>query len=221
MAVVVPDLPEIFEEAYERAGVEMQSGYDLRTARRSLNLLLIEWQNRGFNMFMVDGGTLSLSAGTATYEMPVDTIDILEHHVRLGTGSTQTDYRLARMGLSEYANQSNKNIQGRPSQIYVDRASDAVRITLWPVPDDAYTLAYYRMKGLDGLTSGIGDTAGIPPRFVPCLIAGLAYHIAMKKPELADRATALKTVYEEEFARAAAEDESRAPLRLVPSFRGY
>lgn len=221
MAVVVPDLPDIFEEAYERAGVEMQTGYELSSARRSLNLLFLEWQNRGFNMFMVDAGTLSVTAGTATYTMPTDTIDLLEHHIRLGSGATQTDYNLVRMGLAEYANQANKNTTGRPSQIYVDRASDGVNVTLWPVPDADYTLAYYRMKGLDGVSSGIGTTAGVPPRFIPCLIAGLAYHIAMKRPELADRAALLKPLYEEEFARAAAEDEARVSLRLTPSMRGY
>lgn len=219
MAVVVPTLPELFEEAYERIGLEMQTGYDLTTARRSLNLLLLEWQNRGYNMFMVDGGTMALAAGTASYEMPADTIDVIEHHVRLTSGGTSTDYTLARISVSEYANQANKELTGRPTQIYVSRAADAVTATLWPVPDQAYTLTYYRMAGVDGLASGIGSSVGVPPRFIPALVAGLAFELAVKKkPEMAQ---ALKVLYEEQFKRAADEDESRAPFRAVPDMRGY
>lgn len=219
MSVVVPTLPELFEDAYERVGLEMQSGYDLATARRSLNLLMLEWQNRGFNMFMVDSGTLSVSSGTATYDMPVDTIDVIEHQIRTGSGTTQVDYNLGRISAAEYARQGTKNMTGRPTQIYVDRASDGVHITLWPVPDQAYTLSYYRMKGLDGLASGIGTTAGIPPRFVPALVAGLAFDLAVKKKP--ESAPALKALYEEQFKRAADEDESRATFRAVPDMRGY
>ena len=221
MAVVVPTLPELFEEAFERAGLEMQTGYELQTAVRSLNLMLLEWQNRGYNLFMVDSGTLALSASTASYDMPIDTIDVIEHQIRLGTGTSQVDYALTRISGSEYAAQSVKNTTGRPSQIYVDRASDGVRITLWPVPDQAYTLYYQRMKGLDGLASGIGTTAGIPPRFVPALEAGLAYRIAGKKVEATDRVMALKADYEEQFALAASEDESRASFHVTPDMRGY
>ena len=111
MAVVTPDLPDIFEEAYERAGLEMRSGYDLKTARRSLNLMTLELQNRGLNLFTIDSGTLAITAGTATYTMPADTIDLLEHQVRTGTGTSQTDTALERISVSTYAQQTNKNTQ--------------------------------------------------------------------------------------------------------------
>ena len=100
MAVVTPDLPDIFEEAYERAGLELNTGYDLRTARRSLNIMLLEWQNRGLNLFTIDEGTLALTAGTATYTMPVDTIDLIEHQLRTGTGTNQVDTALERLSVS-------------------------------------------------------------------------------------------------------------------------
>ena len=106
MAVVTPDLPDIFEEAYERAGLELNTGYDLRTARRSLNIMLLEWQNRGLNLFTIDEGTLALTAGTATYTMPVDTIDLIEHQLRTGTGTNQVDTALERLSVSNYAAQS-------------------------------------------------------------------------------------------------------------------
>jgi hypothetical protein len=216
MAVVVPDLSEIFEEAFERNGLEMRSGYDLRTARRSLNILTLEWQNRGLNLFTIESGTLSITAGTATYTLPSDTIDIIEHQVRTGTGTNQTDTNLERVSVATYAQQSNKNTQGRPTQIYVQRLSTETKVTLWPVPDStqAYTLAYYRLKGIDGLSSGIGTTASIPPRFIPALVSGLAFYISQKRNPQA--AQLLKQEYEYQFDLAAGEDEERAAVRFVP-----
>ena len=153
MAVVTPDLPELFEEAYERAGLEMRSGYDLKTARRSLNILTLEWQNRGLNLFTIESNTLPITAGTATYTLPSDTIDILEHQIRTGTGTNQTDTTIARVSVATYAQQTNKETQGRPTQIYVQRLPTETKITLWPVPDSTttYTLSYFRLKGIDGL----------------------------------------------------------------------
>jgi len=219
MAVVTPDLPEIFEEAYERAGLEMRSGYDLKTARRSLNLLTLEWQNRGLNLFTIDSGTLAVTAGTATYTMPADTIDLIEHQIRTGTGINQIDTALERISVSTYAQQTNKNTQGRPTQIYVQRLPTETKVTLWPVPDatTTYTLAYYRLKGIDGLSAGVGSSvSSVPPRFVPALVSGLAYYIAMKKPEAAQRVAPLQQEYERQFQLAAGEDEERASVRFVP-----
>lgn len=219
MAVVVPTLPELFEEAYERAGLEMRSGYDLKTARRSLNIMTLEWQNRGLNLFTIEAGTLPLTAGTATYTLPADTIDIIEHQLRTGSGTSQLDTYIERMSVSTYSQQGSKNTQGRPSQIYVQRNATDVTVTLWPVPDSttSYTLSYYRLKGIDGLAAGIGGaTETIPPRFVPALVAGLAYYIAMKKPEVADRVIPLQSEYEKQFKMAADQDQDRSTLRLVP-----
>ena len=200
MAVITPDLSEIFEEAFERAGLQLQTGYDLKTARRSLNLLTLEWQNRGLNLWTIDSGTQALTAGTATYQMPADTIDLIEHQVRTGSGTEQVDTSLERISVSSYAQQSAKNLQGRPSQIFVDRQATAVNVTLWPVPDSvSYTLSYFRLRGINGVSSGIGTTADVPPRFVPCLAAGMAYYIAMKKPEVAARVGPLKQEYEFQF----------------------
>lgn len=217
MAVVTPDLPEIFEDAFERAGLQLRSGYQLKSARRSLNMLLLEWQNRGLNLFTVDAGTLSLTSGTATYTMPVDTIDIIEHQLRTGTGEDQMDRELSRMSFSTYAKQAKKNQTGVPTQIYVDRQAASVNVTVWPVPENNdYTLLYYRLKGIDGLASGIVGSASIPPRFVPALTAGLAYMTAMKEPEALPRVQGLKALYEEQYRLAAEEDQDRAPLRITP-----
>ena len=217
MAVVTPDMPEIFEEAYERAGLEMRTGYDLKTARRSLNLLTLEWQNRGLNLFTIEAGTLAVTAGTATYTLPADTIDIIEHQIRTGTGTSQVDTALERVSVATYAQQTNKNTQGRPTQIYVQRLPTETKVTLWPVPDSTttYTISYFRLKGIDGLSSGVGSTVtSVPPRFVPCLVAGMAYYLAMKKnPQMA---ASLKQEYEFQFQLAAGEDEETASIKFDP-----
>lgn len=217
MAVVTPDMPELFEEAYERAGTEMRSGYDLKSARRSLNMLLLEWQNRGLNLFSIAEGTEALVAGTASYTMPTDTIDLIEHHIRSGTGTNQTDQSLTRVSVSTYAAISNKNTTARPTQIYVQRNVSDVTVKLWPVPDTSdYTLVYYRLKGSDGISSGVGTTPSVPPRFVPALVSGLAYYIAMKRPELAMRVAPLQQEYEMQYRLAAEEDRDRASVRFIP-----
>ena len=219
MAVVVPDLPELFEEAYERAGLEMRSGYDLKTARRSLNLMTLEWANRGLNLFTIEAGTQALTPGTATYTLPANTIDLIEHQLRTGSGTAQVDTYLERISVSTYSQQTNKLITGRPTQIFVQRLATETKFTLWPLPDTTmqYTVAYYRLKGIDGLASGIGtDMTSVPPRFVPALVAGLAYYIAMKKPQAQQMLPMLKAEYETQFELAASEDRDRSSVMFTP-----
>lgn len=217
MPVVTPTIPELFEEAYERAGLQLRSGYDLRSIRRSLNLIQLEWQNRGLNLFTMDEGVQALTAGTNEYTMPTDTIDLIEHQLRTGTGTSQVDQHLERISLSNWAKQSAKNSTGRPSQIWVDRQATGVTVTLWPVPDSSsYSLYYVRLRGIDGLSSGIGTAPSIPPRFVPALVAGLAFHTAMKHPEKQAIAPALKQEYIEAYNLAAEEDRDRATFRIQP-----
>lgn len=218
MSVVTPDLPELFEEAFERAGLEMRTGYDLKTARRSLNLLTLEWQNRGLNLWTIEPGTISLSSGTATYTLPTDTIDVIEMALRTGSGINQIDTNVERISVSTYSQQSNKNTQGRPTQAFVRRLATETTVTLWPVPDSttSYTLAHYYLRGIESISEGITGTADVPPRFVPCLVSGLAYYIAMKKPMVADRLPLLKQEYEYQFELAAGEDQESASIQFVP-----
>lgn len=217
------DFTEIAEEAWERAGREMRSGYDLRTARRSMNLLTIEWQNRGINMWTIDEGTVSLVEGTATYALPADTIDLLEHVIRTNSGnvSTQSDLSISRISVSTYASIPNKLNKGRPIQIYIDRGQANPSATVWPVPDasDTYVLKYYRMRRIEDAGSGV-NTADVNFRFLPCLVSGLAYYIAQKDPELAPRIPMLQTEYERQFDLAAQEDREKASISLVPRMYG-
>ena len=217
------DFTEIAEEAWERAGREMRSGYDLRTARRSMNLLTIEWQNRGLNLWTIDEGTVTLVKGTSQYDLPADTIDLLEQVIRTDSGDqyTQSDLTISRISVSTYASIPNKLTQGRPIQVYIERLVANPKINVWPVPDkdNEYIFKYYRMRRIQDAGSGI-ETADVSFRFLPCLVAGLAYYIAMKAPELAPRIPLLKDVYEEQFQLAAEEDRVKAPARFVPKI-GY
>ena len=211
------DFTEIAEEAWERAGREMRSGYDLRTARRSMNLMTIEWQNRGINMWTIDSGTVTLVSGTSRYDLPADTVDLLEHVIRTDSGSTtkQADLTINRISVSTYAAIPNKLTQGRPIQVWVERLA-IPKINVWPVPDKSgYIFAYWRIRRVEDAGSGV-ETSDMTFRFLPCLVAGLAYHIAMKVPELVDRVQMLKAAYEEEFDRAASEDREKTSAIFVP-----
>jgi hypothetical protein len=289
------DFTEIAEEAWERAGREMRSGYDLRTARRSMNLMTVEWQNKGINMWTMEQGIINLTPGLATYALPTDTIDLLEHVIRTGsnTVSTQADLTVSRISVSTYATIPNKLSQARPIQVWIQRLSGETNpttavldgaisatattitlnsivglagsgfirlgtediyytyvsgntlggvfrgqnnttaaaqadgtavfvpqlpaVTLWPTPDNTtpYQFVYYRLRRVQDAGAGV-ETADMNFRFLPCLVAGLAYHIAIKVPELMPRINMLKQIYDETFETAAGEDREKAPLRLVP-----
>ena len=221
-----PDIAELCEEAYERAGLELRSGYDLKTARRSLNFLLTEWANKGINLWTVRSGTITLVPGQRTYTtsdgLPADAIDYIEHVCRTTSAGQAVDISLNRISVSTYANIPTKDQSGRPYQIYVDRATAAPKITLWPVPDysTTYTLAYWYLKREDDATNPVSQTIEIPFRFYNALVAGLSYHIALKKPEASDRISMLKDLYDEAFQLAADEDRDRASVRFTP-FVGY
>ena len=212
------DFTEIAEEAWERAGREMRSGYDLRTARRSMNLMTIEWQNRGLNLWTIDQQTQALTAGTSQYTLMTDTIDLLDHVIRTNAGNsaTQSDLTISRIGVSTYASIPNKLSQGRPIQIWIERLRDAPRVNLWPVPDNnTYTLVYWRMRRIEDAGNGV-EPADMNFRFLPCLVAGLAYHIAMKDPDLVARVPILKQAYDEQYRLAAGEDKEKTSEHFVP-----
>lgn len=212
------DLTEIVEEAFERAGSELRSGYDLRTARRSLNLMFADWANRGINMWTFEQGTIPLVQGTASYDLPADTVDLLEHVVRTGAGeaSTQSDISITRISVSTYASIPNKITQGRPIQILVNR-TNTPSVTVWPTPDQSsyYTLVYWRLRRIQDAGNGV-NTMDMPFRFIPAMVAGLAYYVALKVPGGFDRLQVLKAQYDEAWELASSEDREKAAVRLVP-----
>ena len=229
------DLNELVEEAFERCGSELRTGYDLKTARRSLNLLFADWANRGINLWTIEQGQIALVQGQVTYNLPVDTVDLLEHVIRTDAGNTanQADLTITRISVSTYATIPNKLAQGRPIQVWVNRQSGATEpdglippgtvvnapnINVWPAPDGAqtYTFVYWRMRRIQDAGSGGEKTMDIPFRFLPCLTAGLAYYLSLKIPDALPRMDALKGMYDEAWELAAGEDREKAPDRLVP-----
>jgi len=221
------DLSEIIEEAFERAGSELRSGYDFKTARRSLNLLLIEWGNKGINLWTVEQGQIVLSTGVATYTLPIDTVDLLDQVIRTGSGQNQSDITISRISESTYATIPNKNALGKPIQVWINRQSGATTptgvasptINVWPTPqapDSQYTFVYWRLRRMQDAGNGV-NTQDIPYLFLPALVAGLAYYLSMKLPNMdLARAQALKAVYDEQFQLAAEENREKAPVRMVP-----
>ena len=206
----------IVEEAFERCGSELRTGYDLRTARRSLNLLTAEWSNRGVNLWTIAEANVSLTEGTITYNLPTDTIDLLEQVIRTGTGTNQQDLTINRISASTYTSIPSKNLTGRPNQVWINRQAAQPNINVWPTPEDnSYTFVYWALKRIDDAGNGV-NTQDIPFRFLPCLIAGLAYYLSLKIPQAAHRIQFLKGEYEEQWALASTEDREKADLRIVP-----
>jgi hypothetical protein len=215
------DLGEALEEAFERAGLEFYSGYDFATGRRTMNFLMADWASRGLNFWTIDLETTTLVAGTAEITCAADTVDVLDMMLRTGSGTSQQDLQINRIPFPTYANISNKNITGRPIQAMITRGTAAVTITLWPVPDGSttYTLAYYRLRRMEDAGTGGTSNPDVPFRFIPALISGLAYHIALKKSKDAERIIGLKALYDEDFRRAAAWDQDRSSWFIRPSIR--
>jgi|TARA_R110002124_G_scaffold61787_1_gene169040 hypothetical protein len=208
------DVSEYIEEAFERCGVEVRTGYDLKTARRSLNLLLAEWANRGLNQWTIKQRSFTVTQSDGTYPLGTDIIDILSVVVQ----RDGTDYSLDRMSRDGFISIPNKTSESRVNQFFLDRQTTPV-LNLWPLPDNSTDVVYYnaltRMDDADTYT----NTLAMPFRFYPCLAAGLAYYIAMKKAP--DRVQILKALYEEEFERAATEDRDRASFNVVPQYNYF
>jgi hypothetical protein len=229
------DLSDLVEEAYERCGLELRSGYDFRTARRSLNLLTIEWANRGINLWTIEQGTIPMIQGINTYDLPTDTIDLLEQQIRTNAGqqNNQTDITISRISISTYSTIPNKLVQGRPIQVWINRQSGATyptgatpdrqpQITVWPTPDQGtlaspyYQFVYWRMRRVQDAGNAV-NTQDIPFRFLNCLVAGLAYYLSMKLPGVdPQRIMGLKADYDQQFQFAADEDREKAPIRFIP-----
>lgn len=219
------NLNELFEEAFERCGAEMRTGYDFRTARRSLNLLTIEWANKGINLWTLEQGSIPMVQGQITYPLPVDTIDLFDHVIRTQTGQAQTDININRISADTYLTIPNKNAQGRPIQVWINRQTGAQNpagiqyptINVWPCPDqdNYYTFVYFRLRRIQDAGTGV-TTQDIPFRMLPPLVAGLAYYLSLKIPGATERSAMLKAMYDESWEQASDEDREKAPLRLAP-----
>ena len=211
-----PNVTEFIEEAYERCGAELRTGYDLKTAIRSVNLMLAEWANRGLNQWTIEQATQTVTEGTSSYSLNANVIDVLDVVVRRTVNQEQTDISMNRISRSEYLNIPNKETKARPSQFFFDKLTTPA-LKVWPAPENSTDILVFnklvRMDDADAAT----NTMDMPFRFYPCFVAGLAYYISLKKnPQLTPQ---LKALYEEEFRRAADQDEDRASFRIRPNIR--
>tara|TARA_Y100001938_G_C8069252_1_gene422119 strand:+ start:748 stop:1416 length:669 start_codon:yes stop_codon:yes gene_type:complete len=208
------DVADYIEEAFERCGLEVRTGYDLKTAKRSLNLMLAEWANRGLNQWTIEQRSFTVTSGTAATALGTDVIDILSVVVR----RSGTDFALDRLSRDEYLNIPTKTTTGRPTQFFLDRQITP-NLKIWPTPENSSDVIFYdaltRIQDADTQV----NTLEVPFRFYPCLAAGLAYYIALKRAP--QRLQILKAVYEEEFERAMTEDRDRASFNVVPQYEYF
>ena len=218
-----PDVAEYVEEAFERCGLELRTGYDLRTARRSMNLMLAEWANRGLNQWTIQQNSIPMVLNQITYNLDSSNgtaaIDVLDVFVRETIQGTATDIPLSRMSRAEYAHMATKTTTGKPNQFFIDKQITPT-ITVWPAPDknSTYTVYCNTLTRMDDADAG-ANTLQMPFRFYPCMVAGLAYYLALKKAP--EKVQLLKGLYEEEFTRALSQDEERASFRVAPDLRNY
>jgi hypothetical protein len=211
-----PNVAEFVEEAFERCGLELRTGYDLKTARRSINLMLAEWANRGLNQWTIEQATQTVTEGTTDYSLNANIIDILDVVLRRTVNQTQTDISMNRVSRSEYINIPNKTTKARPSQFFLDKLSTPT-LKIWPAPENSTDiLVFNKIVRMDDADKGT-NTMDMPFRFFPCFAAGLAYYISLKRAP--ERTAQLKALYEEEFRRAADQDEDRASFNIRPSIR--
>jgi len=211
-----PNVTEFIEEAFERCGLELRTGYDLKTAKRSINLMLAEWANRGLNQWTIEQATQTVTEGTNSYSLNTNVIDILDMVIRRTLNSTVTDTNINRIGRSEYTNIPVKATKGRPSQFFFDKLTTPV-IKVWPTPENSTDiLVFNKLIRMDDADTAI-NTMDMPFRFYPCFAAGLAYYLSVKRAP--EKTQLLKGLYEEEFQRAADQDEDRVSFRLKPSMR--
>ena len=208
-----PNVAEFVEEAFERCGLELRTGYDLKTAKRSINFMLAEWANRGLNQWTIEQTNQTVTQGQSNYTLNSNVIDILDVVLRRTTNNVQTDISIDRLSRSSYLNIPNKDTQAMPSQWFLDKLTDPV-LKVWPTPDNSTDiLVFNKMIRMDDADSGT-NTMDMPFRFYPCFAAGLAYYIAIKRAP--EKVQLLKQAYEEEFERAMSTDEDKASFRIRP-----
>jgi hypothetical protein len=211
------DVIDLIEEAYELTGSELRAGYDMKTARRSLNMLMREWGNKGINFWTIRNDILAVPSGTTQVTLAGDVIDIMDAAWRTGSGDQQNDRIMTRISVVQWAQTANKNTPGSPTQFWVNRVVPAV-VNLWPVPTQAGTFVYWGIRSIEDV-GAYGNNMDIPTRFLPALTTGLAYYLALKAgPDAAQTAVVLKTEYDRQFQLASEEDRDKTPFKLVPDF---
>tara|TARA_R110000737_G_scaffold88413_2_gene121134 strand:+ start:3051 stop:3743 length:693 start_codon:yes stop_codon:yes gene_type:complete len=217
------DLSDIMEEAYDLCGLELRSGYKFRSAKRALNLVFLEWQNKGLNLWTVEQGTASVVSGTSSYTIDLSALDVIDVFIRTDAGdqTKQFDQRLNRISKTEYNHQSNKLNQAKPTQFYVDKGTSSIDIVLWSTPDKSYTLVYDFVQKIEDTGNVGSNNTDVPTRYLPCLTYALAYNLACKSPEAQQRVPMIRQRYNELWKDVSDADRERASVRFVPDLGVY
>ena len=219
------DLSDIMEEAYELCGLTMRSGYDYRTARRALNLIFLEWQNKGLNLWKIEQATQTLTAGTSSYAAETSALEIVDAFIRTDSGDTnkQFDQQLTRISRTEYNHQAKKLTQSKPTQFFADKGTSGINIVLWATPDDTqtYTLVYDYIKRIEDAGNVASNNADVPARYLPCLTYALAYNIACKEPDAINKVNMIRGRYLELWNEVSESDRERAAIKFVPGGNIY
>ena len=219
------DLADIMEEAYDLCGSELRSGYDYRGAKRALNLIFLEWQNKGLNLWKIEQGTQTLTSGTNSYALPSSALEVVDVFVRTNAGDTsrQFDQRLNRISRTEYNHQAIKLLESKPTQFYIDKGTSSNNIVLWATPDssETYTLVYDYLQRIEDAGNPASNNADVPSRYLPCLTYALAYNLACKMPEAQNRVPMIKQRYDELWNEVSDADRERAAIRFVPDLSSY
>jgi len=219
------DLADIMEEAYDLCGSELRSGYDYRGAKRALNLIFLEWQNKGLNLWKIEQGTQTLTSGTSSYPLPSSALEVVDAFIRTNAGDTvkQFDQRLNRISRTEYNHQAIKLLESRPTQFFIDKGTSSNNIVLWAAPDssETYTLVYDYLQKIEDAGNPASNNADVPSRYLPCLTYALAYNLACKLPEAQNRVPMIKQRYDELWNEVSDADRERAAIRFVPDLSSY
>jgi len=217
------DISDIMEEAYDLCGLELRSGYSFRGAKRALNLVFLEWQNKGLNLWTVEQASVSVTEGTSSYTVDASALDIVDVFIRTDAGdeTKQFDQRLNRISRTEYNHQSNKLLQAKPTQFYVDKDSGSIKLVLWSTPDKAYTLVYDYIQRIEDTGDVASNNVDVPSRYLPCLTYALAYNLAVKSPEAQPRVPMIKQRYDELWKDVSDADRERASVKFVPDLGTY
>jgi len=217
------DISDVMEEAYDLCGLELRSGYSFRGAKRALNLVFLEWQNKGLNLWTVEQGTVSVTAGTSSYTIDASALDVVDAFIRTDAGdiTKQFDQQLNRISRTEYNHQAAKLLQSKPTQFFVDKDSGSIKLVLWSTPDKAYTLVYDYIQRIEDTGNVASNNIDVPSRYLPCLTYALAYNLACKSPESQQRVPMIKQRYDELWKDVSDADREKASIKFVPDLGTY
>ena len=209
---------EVIDEAISRIGSDPTTGKEASSARRTLNIMMRDWGNRGVQLWTIDETTQTVTEGTANYTLDTYLVDITEAVLSRTENSVRTDFQMSKINREDYMNIPVKSTKGRPSQFWLDMKRAAPVVYLYPTPENSTDVFRYKRRNrIEDITAST-ESIDIPDRFLPCAVSGLSFYMAQKRPQIdINRRQELKLQYEEEFKRALDDGREKVDLRIVPN----